>query len=503
MKPVFEPEYLALLAQIAELCKPDQRLYLVGGAVRDTILGKTLHDMDFALGENPTSFAKNLAKKLKAGFFVLDDERHTARVIYKNSQGKDFPLDFVQFNGLNLNEDLYNRDFTINAMAVPVDDLQELIDPLGGLADLEKGLLRLCSDHALLDDPVRVLRGVRLSIQFGFSFDAGLEQALQEAGSQLFKTAIERQRDELFRLLDGPDPAQGLEHYWHLGLFERLIPSLSLLGITLEARDVSNLTIKTAIRTVEKYHALVQVFTNIANEKRIFEEPWESVSRNLGKFSLNIETYLNEEIIPGRSKASLAYFGTLIQKLGTQLQRDDKSLYRHDPFTDMDDFAYRCAKELLLSNAESQWTQTLVQQVNQIHLILNACKTPDRRAIFRFFRKTGDAGIAIALLSLAETLAIEGSGLNSEKWLCTLEIVGDLFSAWWENHAEFVAPQLLLNGYDLQREFGLTPGKRIGDLLYQLEEEQASGNIANVEQAREFIRGRIEDLSMSGEYHES
>jgi hypothetical protein len=93
--------------------------------------------------ENPYTLAKRLAKRLGVGFFVLDDERHTARVVYEDHKGRFFPLDFVQFTGASLTEDLLNRDFTLNAIAIPVDDLDQVIDPLDGRVDLEGGYCAL------------------------------------------------------------------------------------------------------------------------------------------------------------------------------------------------------------------------------------------------------------------------------------------------------------------------------------------------------------------------
>ncbi len=209
-----------IFTAIRESLDDGQELFLVGGAVRDLLLEHPINDLDFVFAENPVGLARRIAKKLDAGFFVLDDERHTSRVIYKMPDDEPFLLDFVQFTGKNLDEDLKNRDFTINAMALSTRDPESLIDPCGGWGDLNAGVIRLCSKHALLDDPVRMLRAVRQAHQFGFTYGPGLDRAMKAAARKLDRTTPERRRDEFFRILEGPEPAealQGLLSLWDHG----------------------------------------------------------------------------------------------------------------------------------------------------------------------------------------------------------------------------------------------------------------------------------------------
>ena len=223
MRLTLSPNQESLLRTVREALSPGQACYLVGGAVRDYLLGRPLHDLDFALPEDPTRLAKRVANRLNVGYFVLDDQRHTARVVYKTPDGHPFPLDFVQFTGNSLEEDLGNRDFTLNAMALSVDDLNTVIDPLQGQADLEQGLLRPCSLHALVDDPVRILRAVRLAKQFSLAYAPGLSELAQAAALNLPNTSAERQRDELFRILEGPEPADGIADAARFGAFRAMI----------------------------------------------------------------------------------------------------------------------------------------------------------------------------------------------------------------------------------------------------------------------------------------
>ncbi|HLE90151.1 MAG TPA: DUF5678 domain-containing protein, partial [Anaerolineales bacterium] len=150
---------------------PDQEIYLVGGAVRDMLLNRLSPDLDFALPSNGVSLARRVANALDANFMVLDDERDTGRVIVTESDGTRTFLDFATYRGgSTLEADLRARDFTINAIAFDLRT-QTLIDPLNGASDLRAKSIRACSPTSLMDDPVRILRGVRQAAAFEFKIE--------------------------------------------------------------------------------------------------------------------------------------------------------------------------------------------------------------------------------------------------------------------------------------------------------------------------------------------
>jgi poly(A) polymerase len=166
-----------LLKTIREIKSPGEEVFLVGGAVRDQILGIPIHDLDFAVKNDPELLAKKLANNLRAGFYVLDDLRHTARIVIKADSGPTTTLDFAKFRGSSLLEDLKSRDFTVNAMAIDLDHLTEVVDPLDGKKSLKEHQLRLCSPAAFADDPIRVLRAIRFSIKFHLAIDPALNKS--------------------------------------------------------------------------------------------------------------------------------------------------------------------------------------------------------------------------------------------------------------------------------------------------------------------------------------
>ncbi len=147
-----------LLEKIAAALPPDQAAYLVGGAVRDALLQRVTHDLDFAMpGEDVLTVSRRLADRIGAAFYPLDEERDTGRLVIVRPDGSRQMLDFAALRGPDLESDLRARDFTINAMAVDVRQPQSLIDPLGGAADLLGKRLSACSATAFTDDPLRIL----------------------------------------------------------------------------------------------------------------------------------------------------------------------------------------------------------------------------------------------------------------------------------------------------------------------------------------------------------
>jgi len=497
MKLMIDDGLTDLIGLIHGELVPGQVLYIVGGAVRDLLLNRDLHDLDFVMAENPTDLAKSVARRLEVGFFVLDDVRHTARVVYKDPKGKQLHLDFVQFTGDSLDEDLNNRDFTINAMAIGLNDLTQVIDPLGGREDLEKRLLRACSDHALADDPVRVLRGARLAVQFNLQFVPGLEAAMQSAAERLPKTSYERQRDEFFRLLAGPNPAKGLWFCRCFRVFETLLPSLvDLENISNEPMHENDL-VDQSIHAVAYYHQLLGLLSNDGYHSKEIDWRLTAIKKELGQFLTAIDYFFSSVVTPGRTKAELAFFGTLLHKIG-QTHQAKTDLDELNQATVGGDLAWQEAKRLQLSNAESAWVKTLVRYQMDLRLLVAADELPNRRQVYRFYRKTGEVGVAIALQILAVALTSNDENLSPERWKRKLAIVSVLVSAWFEKHDKVVKPVPLLNGHDLQQYYGLKPGKLIGTLLSQLVEEQASGTISRNEEAHNFVQEKLCKLSKKG-----
>jgi putative nucleotidyltransferase with HDIG domain len=328
-------------------------------------------------------------------------------------------------------------------------------------------------------------------MQFNLSYATGLTELMTEASQFLPRTSAERQRDELFKILEGPDPAEGMAHCRHFGVFKSLIPPL------MEQEDIPASPPHT-LRLIDHSLKVLEYLKQLIEAPEDFSTWWLLDFRStIGRFSENITDYLEEEITPGRSKKGLLMLSALLHDVGkpetfTVGEDGYHHFYNHAKIGA--DLAWKAAKALQLSNAESEWIRTVVQNHMQLLPFANRAKEPSRIDVYRFYKETGDAGTAVALLSLADTLATYNHNLTPEKWQHALMVSEVISSAWWEAHQTVVNPTLLLDGNDLQDEFGMAPGKEIGEVLEKLKEAQAAGEVKTRAQADAFIQSQIKGI---------
>jgi tRNA nucleotidyltransferase/poly(A) polymerase len=218
-----------LLQQIQPvLLRQEVRIYLVGGAVRDALLGRVSYDLDFVVPQQAIKVAFHIADVLGVPAYPLDRERDTGRVVLPDA---GTVLDVARFRGAALEADLRDRDFTINAMALPAGATSSasIVDPCGGKEDLQAGLVRLTHPGAIDDDPVRALRALRMAARFGFRLTPETAAAVAAAAPQLERVSAERVRDELLKLLQTEAPHRAVEDMADLALLPVVLPEIAAL----------------------------------------------------------------------------------------------------------------------------------------------------------------------------------------------------------------------------------------------------------------------------------
>ncbi len=185
-----------LYSRLRALLREGDELYLVGGALRDLFLGRESTDFDFAAPYDPTHLAQSFARKTTGHWFFLDAPRRQSRVVVETGEGTT-TFDFAPLRADDLPGDLQLRDFTINALALPLHREGDLFDPLGGLDDLASRRLRACSPGVFEDDPLRVLKGVRHAASLGFDLEEETAALMRASARLLEAVAPERIRSEL------------------------------------------------------------------------------------------------------------------------------------------------------------------------------------------------------------------------------------------------------------------------------------------------------------------
>jgi tRNA nucleotidyltransferase (CCA-adding enzyme) len=191
-----------------------QPVYMVGGAVRDAILGKIREyvDLDFIIPADAVKVARKIAQRYQAGFVLLDAERQIARVVFPHAT-----VDFAQQEGESLITDLHRRDFTINAIAYN-PHTQEIIDPLEGFKDIESSLLRMISPVNLQNDPLRLMRAYRQAAQLGFTIEPATQETIRSLAKSINQVAAERVRVEIGYLLANSQGTFWLNLAWKDGV---------------------------------------------------------------------------------------------------------------------------------------------------------------------------------------------------------------------------------------------------------------------------------------------
>jgi putative nucleotidyltransferase with HDIG domain len=470
------------------------QIWVVGGAVRDLILGRPVHDWDFVVDQGAMSLARTVGDALGGAFFPLDEERGTARVVLGAEQGPPWDLDFACLRGEGLDADLAKRDFTINAMAAGEDD--NLIDPLGGREDLVCRRIRATSERAFRDDPVRLLRAARLEAELGFEIEPQTEVWIRRDAPLLSHPATERIRDELARGLAITGASAFIQRLEDLKLLVHVVPEVaSLKGVPQSYPhrfDVWRHTL-TVIDLLE----LVLVSVTSAAPQFDFRRPpdvpngaWGDLERMIGQFAEDVSRHLAVAVSADRNRWLLLKLAALLHDIGKprtwSLDEDEHiHFYNHEPVGAR--IAAARLRKLRFSRDEVELVRTIVEgHLRPAHLARGGEIT--RRAIYRYFRDTGDAGIDIVLLSLADHLATWGPNLREARWMRRLEVAELLLYHYFEQREETVAPQLPIDGHDLMRELGLEPGPEVGLLLDALREAMAGGEIETAEEALMLAR---------------
>lgn len=481
-----------LLKRITTLLPRDVPIYLVGGAVRDVFLNRQSIDFDFITGGDSLGMARKLADKLGAAYFPLDSVRKVARVILKGNEDLVYAgtgpirVDFSAFQGENLEADLQGRDFTVNAMAIEVHRLQSIVDPLNGKTDLLDRRLRACSLSSFQDDPVRILRAVRLSVELGMSIDPETLHLIREATTLLPQVSPERLRDELFKMLSISHPALSIRVLDNLNALDFLLPEVGRLKDLQQSKphvmDVWNHTLEVLTRL----EIVLDVLGPNYNLDRADNLVIGLAVMKLGKYHQQIEAHLRNALNVERPHRGIMFLAGLYHDIGKPASKsvDSEGKIRfigHDQIGGQQ--IYKRGRALRLSNLEIDRLVAIVGHHMRPSLLSHPEEFPTRKAIYHFFRNTGAAGVDICILSLADMLATYGPTLPEDRWVRHLDVVQAMLGAWWDEREEFIFPAAVIDGKELMEAAELNPGPIVGYLLEAIREAQINHEVSSKDEA--------------------
>jgi putative nucleotidyltransferase with HDIG domain len=440
-----------------------QDAWLVGGAVRDRLLGRPVTDFDVALAGDAADAARRLAREARGTPFSLSDAFGAWRVIARD---RSWQVDFVPLRDGDLAADLQARDFTVNAMAEPLAG-GEVIDLHGGREDLAAGRLRMVSEHSLADDPLRTLRAARFAAELGLEIDPETAAAARRHAPGLGAVAAERIFAELKRLLCAPGARAGLELMEDLGVAAQVLPELpALRGVeqnVFHHADVHDHTLEVLERAAE-----------IERDPSLFGEHAQPVAALLSQ-------PLADELTRGQGLR----FGALLHDVAKPATRGERPDGRVT-FIGHDAVGAEMAAAILRRWRASERLAEYVAALTRHHLHLGFLvhrRPLDARTVWRYLTATAPYTADVTILTVADRLATRGRNAD-EAIAAHLELAREMLG-----HGFAQRPgEPLVRGDDLARELGRAPGPWLGDLLAQLEEDRFAGEVVTREQAIERAR---------------
>jgi len=425
LKKIMEHDALSIIAGLAATLGVDA--FLVGGYLRDSLLGRGTNDLDLALSGAWDELPRIFAVRISGKFFWLDEDLLQGRVVKKKGN-KISVFDFAPLRGGTVTDDLLLRDFTINAIAMPLSgDRREMIDPLAGRDDLRLGLIRACSATTFFNDPLRLLRAIRFAAELGFAIEENTWKTLCAKGYLLKTVAGERVRDELFRTLAAPGCADSMKQLCKSGLWAEILPAQKKGGCG------------ERISRAEEAERLCMEIGNLFPES--------------GK---RLEDYLNREVEAGISVRSLI-------KLAAVLGSDNKGELAS------------LVERLKLGKEARKVLDLFCRDEREVYCVLERSTT--KRVMYRFFRDREPAGLGMLIIARA-TGAVSGASFSRLR-------------SYWLQQYKAEDADLFLTGREIMADLGVLPGRVVGEVAARLREAEGSGFVTSREEAREFIKNLL------------
>ncbi|MFH1768801.1 MAG: HD domain-containing protein [Candidatus Omnitrophota bacterium] len=455
--------YLAKISLLAR--KKRVGVWLVGGFLRDALLGeaRNFFDFDFSVEKETFKFVNSFRRMTASRLITLDAGHNSYRIIVKKG-GKSYTYDFTQLRGKSLKDDLRARDFTVNSLALDLAALKkgQILDLAGGRADLKRKCIRAHSEEVLKQDPLRILRAFSLSAKYGFIIEKRTLRFLCKHKVLLKSISGERINEELFKIIDSPSSFKTIKKLSDLGIIDVFIPHISCQrGVS--QGDYHHLDVwNHALETLFRFESLLK--RKLSKDKEILD-------------------YLNRPLADNHRLIHIIKLACILHDMGkpfAKKRRKKRTIFhKHEKIgASLSEDVFR---ELRLSLKERDVLKRLIFW----HLrpgYLADQEYPSRRAVYRFFRDTGEEGAAVIILSLADWRATRGPLVDNKKRAKHERVMFGLLKYYF-NSKQVKAPPKLVDGFDIMAKFKLSPSPLIGKVLAKINEEQALGRVSTKKEA--------------------
>jgi poly(A) polymerase len=484
------PQSLLSLLKALYACLNESGIpgYIVGGFIRDAILKRGIDDIDIAIAADALECSPQLAQVVNGRSIPMDKYNRVARIILKSECGAaPQHVDVSTITG-NIEDDLSRRDFAINAMAIPLEAVEDkiscasIIDPFSGLRDIEQKRIRTVSDRAFEADALRLLRAVRLSAEIGFLIENDTEALMKEQSSLIQKISGERVREELLKLLATRKTGDIFLYLEELGLLTALMPELTPSKGLAQPGEHYWDVFTHSVKTIDATGYILRSGEWEYDNEAIQSVPWSG----------ELERYFNESISGGSTRLLLLKLAALLHDIAkpkTKFIDENGRIRFYGHPREGAPVAADIMEGLRFSNKEVRIVEEIVRhhlrptQMTQMGMVTD-------HAIYRYFRDVGEVAIDTLFFTLADHLAARGPNLDLKNWREHTATVNYILEKHTEQKKTIIRSSLL-NGNDIMNEFGLKPGPKIGELLEAVREAQASGEIVDRNDAMAYIEGLL------------
>lgn len=431
--------------------------YLVGGAVRDFLMGKTTVDRDIAIVD-----AESFAKKIDGTFIVLDEVNKIFRVVLED---KTNFLDISELQGGSIEEDLLRRDFTINAIAYDLKK-EEFIDVTGGLNDLKNGVLRHIKSENFEDDPLRVLRAFRFASVTGFEMAEELKLAINNYKHLLLNPSHERIMYELLKLFGGKYTSKTLLLMDEFGILEELFP-----------------TVKEMKKVPPNTHHHLDLFHHVVETVRNIEELYENAPDK-------VKEHLNQTDFGGFPRINHLKLAGFLHDIGKFSTWTIEESGRHR-FIKHDDVGSKMCvpflRELKFSKKQIEYISSMIK--NHIYPS-NVVAAPElnEKVMMRYLRKMEDNVIDNIILAKADRLSARGEAITEEMVSENLNGLDKLLNFYLEKRDSMQPLPKLLTGFEVMEIKGIKQSPELGQIMKALLEAQMNGDVNTKDEAIEYVK---------------
>ena len=467
---------------VARAALAGTRAWLVGGAVRDRLLGRQTADLDVVVDADPARAARAIARTTGgAACFALSEDFGSWRVVARE---RAWQVDVEPLRGQTIEADLGLRDFTVNAIAEPIEG-GAAIDPLGGAADLRARRLRMAGQNAFDADALRVLRLVRLAVELDLEVDADTMRSAAARAGALSAVSAERVFVELRRIVAAREVRRGLELMDRLAATAVVLPELEALRGVEQNRfhhlDVYGHTLEVLDRAVE--------LTSGAADSSM------ELGACIAPHRAEIDLLLAEPLADELTRGEALRWGALMHDAAKPLTREVRPGDGRVTFIGHDVRGAQLAREVLTRLRASERLRAHVAALVRHHLrlgfLVHEPQPLARRTVYAYMHATAPVEVDVTLLSIADRLATRGDRA-AEAVQAHVRLAGEVLddALRWRRLGP---PSPLLRGDELARELGIATGPRVGELLEQLAAAQYAGELASREQALEYAHRLLRD----------